>query len=52
MIHRFFYILLRSYVKLAFRIYFRRWQVFHQNKEAEKGSIIFSSNHQNAFIDP
>jgi 1-acyl-sn-glycerol-3-phosphate acyltransferase len=47
-----FYVVLRAYVKLAMLIFYRRWQIVHKDKAGETGSIIFSSNHQNAFMDP
>jgi 1-acyl-sn-glycerol-3-phosphate acyltransferase/uncharacterized membrane protein len=52
MLQRLFYVILRAYVKLAMRIFYRRWQIVHKQKAGETGSIIFSSNHQNAFMDP
>lgn len=52
MFQRMFYVTLRAYVKLAMRIFYRRWQVVHYNKAEETGSILFSANHQNAFMDP
>jgi 1-acyl-sn-glycerol-3-phosphate acyltransferase len=52
MLQRLFYVILRAYVKLAMRIFYRRWQIVHKDKAGETGSIIFSSNHQNAFMDP
>ena len=33
-------------------MFYRRWKVVHFDKKAEKGSILFSANHQNSFIDP
>jgi len=52
MLQRLFYVILRAYVKLAMRIFYKRWQIVHFNKPEETGSILFSANHQNAFMDP
>ncbi len=52
MLKQLFYVTLRAYVKLAMRIFYRRWQIVHYNKSEETGSILFSANHQNAFMDP
>jgi len=52
MLQRVFYVTLRAYVKLAMRIFYKRWQIVHYNKAEETGSILFSANHQNAFMDP
>ena len=52
MLKRMFYVTLRAYVKLAMLIFYKRWQIVHYNKAEETGSILFSANHQNAFMDP
>lgn len=52
MLQRLFYVTLRAYVKLAMRLFYRRWQIVHLDKAGETGSILFSANHQNAFMDP
>jgi len=52
MFKRLFYVSLRVYVKLSVRMFYRKWRIIHLNKKGETGSIIFSANHQNAFMDP
>jgi 1-acyl-sn-glycerol-3-phosphate acyltransferase len=52
MLQRMFYVSLRLYAKLGIRMFYRKWRIIHLNKKEETGSIIFSANHQNAFMDP
>ena len=46
----FFYILLKSYCRMALRFYYRTWQVQHQAPVPD-GPLLFVANHPNAFLD-
>lgn len=46
-----FYFLLRGYVALALRFFYRRWQISGKENIPKDAAIIFVANHQNAFQD-
>ena len=46
-----FYFLLRGYVKLALKFFYRRWQIHGKENIPKNAAIIFVANHQNAFQD-
>ncbi len=50
MIQRIFFSLLRNYVKLGLRFYFKEIKVVGRERIPE-GAVIFTPNHQNAFMD-
>jgi 1-acyl-sn-glycerol-3-phosphate acyltransferase len=50
MINSFIYFLLKFYVKLSLKIYFKHYQV-EGLQNIPSGPVIFVSNHQNAFMD-
>ncbi len=45
------YSLLKYYVPIAFRLYYRRFRIRNRHLVPKKGPIIFAVNHQNAFMD-
>ncbi len=49
---RIFYITLRTYVAIGFRMFYSKWQVHYLDDRFRKKPTIFASNHQNAFMDP
>lgn len=46
------YALVRFWLRVYFRIYFGKVQVFGQEKLPKNAGVLFSPNHQNALIDP
>ncbi len=50
-LQRFWAIGLTIYVSIAFRFYFRRWQVHNLPKMTFYEPVIYVANHQNAFLD-
>ncbi len=51
-IHTTFIAIISFLVGIILRFYFKRWQVSNYENIPHKGSVIFASNHQNAFLDP
>ena len=47
-----FYHFLVAVLSLYNRFYFRRFRVYGRENIPKKGSVLFSPNHQNAFLDP
>ncbi|MEQ8358364.1 MAG: lysophospholipid acyltransferase family protein [Cytophagales bacterium] len=45
------YYILRAYVQLGLRFYFSSYKVYGTENIPKKGAIIFTANHQNAFLD-
>lgn len=45
------YKLLKQYVRLGLKIYFKKWQSINTNNIPAKGPFLFVANHQNAFLD-
>lgn len=45
------YLLLRAYVWLGLHIYFSRLRVVGRENIPKSGAVIFTANHQNAFLD-
>ena len=52
MIKSLFYHFLRNYLKFYGYIYFRDIKIYGKNNIPKKGGLLFSPNHQSAFIDP
>lgn len=46
-----FYYLLRGYVAIALRFFYRKWQISGKENIPKNAAIIFVANHQNAFQD-
>lgn len=46
-----FYFLLRGYVAMALRVFYRKWQISGKENIPKNAAIIFVANHQNAFQD-
>lgn len=46
-----FYRLLRAYVQLALKFFYRKWQISGKENIPKNAAIIFVANHQNAFQD-
>jgi 1-acyl-sn-glycerol-3-phosphate acyltransferase len=45
------YTLLKYYVPIGFRLYYRQVRVMNAHLVPKKGPVIFAVNHQNAFMD-
>ncbi len=45
------YYILRAYVQLGLRFYFSSYKVYGSENIPKKGALMFTSNHQNAFLD-
>ncbi|MBL7845631.1 MAG: 1-acyl-sn-glycerol-3-phosphate acyltransferase [Cyclobacteriaceae bacterium] len=45
------YFLLKAYVRLGLKVYFKKWQAVNAHHIPETGPCIFVPNHQNAFLD-
>jgi len=45
------YTLLKNYVRLGLKIYFKHWQSENTHHIPAEGTFIFVANHQNAFLD-
>ena len=52
MLKSLFYHFLRNYLKFYGYIYFRDIKIYGKNNIPKKGGLLFSPNHQSAFIDP
>ena len=52
MLKSLFYHFLKNYLKFYGYIYFRDIKVYGKNNIPRKGGLLFSPNHQSAFIDP
>lgn len=46
-----FYLFLKLYLPLIFRLYYRRFRIIGKENVPRSGPLIFAINHQNAFMD-
>jgi 1-acyl-sn-glycerol-3-phosphate acyltransferase len=51
MIRRIIYLILRTLIEISYHIYVKHFEVINSYKEKKRDSIIYASNHSNAFFD-
>ncbi len=51
MIRRIFYHIMRALMEIAFHVYVKHFEVINAYKEKKRDSVIYASNHSNAFFD-